>query len=81
MSVVTSTRIIGYHDIPSLLTALATAVSTLDANRDQAQQIASLYARVFRADGWEPVAGAAAVQSALAHPVMVRARVGPRRPG
>ena len=50
------------------------AAVPLDANADQVQQIAALYARVLGADEQETAAAAAAVQSALAHPLMVRAR-------
>jgi ATP-dependent exoDNAse (exonuclease V) beta subunit len=50
------------------------AAVRLDANADQVQQIAALYARVLGADEKETGAAAAAVQSALAHPIMVRAR-------
>ncbi len=50
------------------------AAVPLDANAGQAQQIADLYARVLGADERETAAAAAAVQSALAHPLLVRAR-------
>jgi ATP-dependent helicase/nuclease subunit A len=50
------------------------AAVPLDANADQVQQIAVLYARVLGADKRETAAAAAAVRSALAHPLMVRAR-------
>jgi ATP-dependent helicase/nuclease subunit A len=50
------------------------ATVPLDANGDQVQQIAALYARVLGAEERETAAAAAAVQSALAHQLMVRAR-------
>jgi ATP-dependent exoDNAse (exonuclease V) beta subunit len=50
------------------------AAVPLDANTGQAQQIAALYARVFGADERETAAAAAAIRSALAHPLLVRAR-------
>jgi ATP-dependent exoDNAse (exonuclease V) beta subunit len=50
------------------------AAVPLDANRVQVQQIASLYGRVLGADDRGVAAAAAAVQSALAHPLVVRAR-------
>jgi ATP-dependent helicase/nuclease subunit A len=50
------------------------AAVPLDANPDHVQQIAALYARVLGADERDTVAAAAAVRSALAHPLMVRAR-------
>jgi ATP-dependent helicase/nuclease subunit A len=50
------------------------AAVPLDANPDQVRQIAALYARVLGADERETAAAADAVQSALAHPLMVRAR-------
>jgi len=50
------------------------AAVPLDASADQVQQIAALYARVLGADERETSAAAAAIQSALAHPLMVRAR-------
>jgi ATP-dependent exoDNAse (exonuclease V) beta subunit len=50
------------------------AAVPLDGNADQVRQIAALYARVLGAEERETVAAAAAVQSALAHPLMVRAR-------
>jgi ATP-dependent exoDNAse (exonuclease V) beta subunit len=50
------------------------AAVPLDANPNQVQQIAALYARVLGADERETAAAAAAVQSALAHPLMGRAR-------
>ena len=50
------------------------AAVPLDANPNQVQQIAALYARVLGADERETATAAAAVRSALAHPLMVRAR-------
>jgi hypothetical protein len=50
------------------------AAVPLDGNADQVRQIAALYARVLGAEERETAAAAAAVQSALAHPLMVRAR-------
>jgi ATP-dependent exoDNAse (exonuclease V) beta subunit len=50
------------------------AAVRLDANADQVQQIVDLYARVLGAAEKEAAAASAAVQSALAHPLMVRAR-------
>jgi ATP-dependent exoDNAse (exonuclease V) beta subunit len=50
------------------------AAVPLDGNTDQVRQIAALYARVLGAEERETAAAAAAVQSALAHPLMVRAR-------
>jgi ATP-dependent helicase/nuclease subunit A len=50
------------------------AAVPLDANPNQVQQIAALYARVLGADERETAAAAAAVRSALAHPLMVSAR-------
>ena len=50
------------------------AAVPLDANADQVRQIAALYARVLGADERETAAAATAVQSVLAHPLMVRAR-------
>jgi ATP-dependent helicase/nuclease subunit A len=50
------------------------AAVPLDANAGQAQQIAALYARVLGADERETAAAAAAVRSALAQPLLVRAR-------
>jgi ATP-dependent helicase/nuclease subunit A len=52
----------------------ALAAVPLDANTDQVQQITALYARVLGADERETAAAAAAVHSALAHPLMARAR-------
>jgi ATP-dependent helicase/nuclease subunit A len=46
----------------------------LDANADRVQQIVDLYARVLGATEKETAAAATAVQSALAHPLMVRVR-------
>lgn len=51
------------------------AAVRLDANADQVRQIAALYARILGADDTENAAAAAAVRSALTHPLMVRARV------
>jgi len=50
------------------------AAVPLDANAGQAQQIAALYARVLGADQRETAAAAAAIRSAMAHPLLVRAR-------
>ena len=50
------------------------AAVRLDANADQVQQIVDLYARVLGAAEKEIAAAAAAVQSVLAHPLMVRVR-------
>jgi ATP-dependent exoDNAse (exonuclease V) beta subunit len=50
------------------------AAVPLDANSDQIRQIATLYARVLGANERESVSAANAVQSALAHPMMGRAR-------
>ena len=50
------------------------AAVPLDAKTDQVRQIAALYARVLGADDTETAAAAAAVRSALTHPLMVRAR-------
>jgi ATP-dependent exoDNAse (exonuclease V) beta subunit len=50
------------------------AAVPLDANTDQVQQIAALYARVLGADEKETAAAAATVDSALTHPLMQRAR-------
>jgi ATP-dependent helicase/nuclease subunit A len=49
------------------------AAVPLDGNGDQVLQLAALYARVLGAEERETIAAAAAVQSALAHPLMVRA--------
>lgn len=50
------------------------AAVPLDGNADQVGQVATLYARVLGAEEKEAAFAAAAVQSALAHPLMVRAR-------
>jgi ATP-dependent helicase/nuclease subunit A len=50
------------------------AAVPLDGNADEVRQIAALYARVLGAEERETAAAAAAVQSALAHPIMVPAR-------
>ncbi len=50
------------------------AAVPLDARAGQAKQIAALYARVLGAEERETAAAAAAVRSALAHPLLVRAR-------
>jgi ATP-dependent helicase/nuclease subunit A len=50
------------------------AAVPLDGNPDQVRRIATLYARVLGADERESVAAADAVQSALAHPLLGRAR-------
>jgi ATP-dependent exoDNAse (exonuclease V) beta subunit len=50
------------------------AAVPLDANADQVQQIAALYARVLGANEQETAAAATAVRSALAHPLIARAR-------
>jgi ATP-dependent helicase/nuclease subunit A len=50
------------------------AEAPLNADADQVQQIAALYARVLGADERETAAAVAAVQSALTHPLMARAR-------
>jgi ATP-dependent exoDNAse (exonuclease V) beta subunit len=58
----------------ALVHAVLAAVR-LDANADQVRQVAALYARILGADDKETAAAAAAVRSALTHPLMVRARV------
>jgi ATP-dependent exoDNAse (exonuclease V) beta subunit len=50
------------------------ATVPLDANTDEVQQIAALYARVLGADERETAAAAAAVDSTLTHPLLLRAR-------
>jgi ATP-dependent helicase/nuclease subunit A len=50
------------------------AAVPLDANTDEVQQIAALYARVLGADERETAATAAAVDSTLTHPLILRAR-------
>jgi ATP-dependent helicase/nuclease subunit A len=50
------------------------AMVPLDASTDQIQQVSSLYTRVLGANEQENAAAATAVRSALAHPLMLRAR-------
>ncbi|MGA7314345.1 MAG: UvrD-helicase domain-containing protein [Silvibacterium sp.] len=50
------------------------AAVPLDASTDQVEEITALYARVLGGDDRETDAAAAAVESALAHPLILRAR-------
>jgi ATP-dependent helicase/nuclease subunit A len=50
------------------------AAVPLDANSAQVEQVAALYARVLGANQSEATAAVAAVQSALAHPLLARSR-------
>ncbi len=50
------------------------AAAPLDANSAQVKQVATLYGRVLEADPSETAAAVVAVQSALAHPLLARAR-------
>jgi ATP-dependent helicase/nuclease subunit A len=52
----------------------ALASVPLDANEDQVRQVICLHARILGADEPEKAAAATAVQSVLAHPLMIRAR-------